>query len=117
VAAENKLLNAAAYKAWIESHTPTAIEEAKLARKRLKAKFNYTAKGKPLHDDRRPRRQTPAYAFFCRARWGSGEFQGVPVGQAGKTMGEEWKALSEADKQVSNRAAKLCQRPRLTILS
>ncbi|KAM0283618.1 hypothetical protein ACHAQH_002396 [Verticillium albo-atrum] len=102
VAEKNKLANNAAYKAWVESHSPEEINAANNARNVLRRKLN---KGKgvthryPIRDERLPKRPTTVYNLFFKARWASGDFSG-DVTQATRTIAEEYKQLGEAQRQV-----------------
>ncbi|KAI1501752.1 hypothetical protein F5X99DRAFT_381554 [Biscogniauxia marginata] len=100
-AEQNKSSNAAAYKTWVESHTPEEINSAIYARRLLKAKYNFP-KGfvKPIRDERQPKRALTAYLLFAKAKWASGELRGqTDVTAVAKSLGQEWKALSEADRR------------------
>ncbi|KAJ8130653.1 hypothetical protein O1611_g2974 [Lasiodiplodia mahajangana] len=99
---QNKLANAAAYKAWVESHTAQEIYEANLARRALKKKHNFP-KGllKLIRDERIPKRPSTAYGLYTKARWASGDFSGTSE-SASEAMGRiagEWKSLKAAERQ------------------
>ncbi|KAL9946487.1 hypothetical protein ACHAQF_002088 [Verticillium nonalfalfae] len=102
LAEKNKVANNAAYKAWVESHTPAEIVAANNARNVLRRKVN---KGKgvthrfPIRDERLPKRPTTVYNLFFKARWASGDFSGS-VTEATRTIAEEYKQLSEEQRQV-----------------
>jgi len=101
-AEKNKLTNAARYETWISSKTPEEIRLANSARSRLSNKFSFKASGgKRIRDHRIPKRTCGAYGYYMKERWSSGTFTGIDVKEAAKKMGAEWKALSEAQKQVS----------------
>ncbi|KAH6660168.1 hypothetical protein BKA67DRAFT_42495 [Truncatella angustata] len=97
---ENKLKNAATYKAWVESIPLARIVEANNARTRLKSKFNYPKHNKMLiKDDRIVKRLLSSFTYFTKARWASGEFSGKVSSSVAKDLGAEWRSLSEAEKQ------------------
>ncbi|KAI0104802.1 hypothetical protein GGR51DRAFT_560802 [Nemania sp. FL0031] len=99
---QNRLANAATYKAWVETHTPQEIYDANRARKALKKKHNYP-KGsvKIIQDDRIPKRPSTAYALFTKARWASGDFSGssTPAIELMGRIAGEWKNLKAAERQ------------------
>ncbi|KAI3329155.1 hypothetical protein HD806DRAFT_274364 [Xylariaceae sp. AK1471] len=101
-AAQNRLNNAAAYKAWVESHTPEEINKAMVARRSLKKKYNIP-KGfsKPLHDERQPKRPATAFGLFTKARWASGEYSRhtTPMTETSRGIAREWRNLSLAERQ------------------
>lgn len=99
------------HKAWVESHTAEEIRDANFARIQLHKLAKITTEdGKKLSisslplrvikDERKPRRTTP-YLLFYQQRRTSEEFDGVPVTEAAKAIGIEWKALGEEEVQVS----------------
>ncbi|KAK2004621.1 HMG box protein [Colletotrichum falcatum] len=96
---KNKLANNATYKAWVESHTPQAVAEANRARLQLRK-----AKGRlvPAHirDDRLPTLPATSYGLFTKARWASGDFAGMKVSEATARIVEEWRGLSESEKNT-----------------
>lgn len=98
----NKLQNASTYKAWVERHTPEQIAEAQQARNFLRRKFNFPkSNGKhKIQDDRQPKAPSNAYIFFHRARRGSGDFANVQAVDALKQVANEWKSLTNVDRQV-----------------
>ncbi|KAG7111016.1 hypothetical protein HYQ45_017294 [Verticillium longisporum] len=77
LAEKNKVANNAAYKAWVESHAPADIAAANNARNR----------------------PTTVYNLFFKARWASGDFSGS-VTETTRTIAEEYKQLSEEQRQV-----------------
>ncbi|KAF3346338.1 hypothetical protein VD0002_g7826 [Verticillium dahliae] len=102
LAEKNKVANNAAYKAWVESHAPADIAAANNARNVLRRKLN---KGRgvthrfPIRDERLPKRPTTVYNLFFKARWASGDFSGS-VTETTRTIAEEYKQLSEEQRQV-----------------
>ncbi|KAK8042268.1 hypothetical protein PG993_006791 [Apiospora rasikravindrae] len=98
---ENKLQNAAAYKAWVESHTPEDIAEAQNARNLLRRKFDYPkANGThKIRDDRQPKAPRSSWIYFFRARHGSGDFNHLSQTEGLKQIAQEWKSLPTVDRQ------------------
>ncbi|GKT42209.1 uncharacterized protein ColSpa_02390 [Colletotrichum spaethianum] len=94
---ENKLTNNAAYKAWVESHTPQAVAEANRARAKLR-KVSGRKVPAPIRDDRQPKKPQTPFALFTKARWASGDFAGLRPSDVARRVGDEWKALSEPEK-------------------
>jgi hypothetical protein len=96
----------AEYDAWIHSYTPAQIHAANLARAQLRKRLpatkaggarRYTAK---LVDDRRIKRPSYPFTAFTKERHSSGDMKGIPVTEASKIIGSEWKALSASEKKV-----------------
>lgn len=95
--------NDVAYKAWVETHTPQAIYDANLARKQLKRKYDFPkASLKLIRDERVPKQPPNAFALFVKARWASGEYstKNDPITAITSKITNEWKGLSEAERQV-----------------
>lgn len=92
---------AAEYKRWISSHSPNEIRLANLARAQLRRQYP-TQKGKwaELSDERRPKRPTTAYLNFGIDRQSSGDFANIKVTERSKLISQEWKALSQNEKDV-----------------
>ncbi|KAK3934791.1 hypothetical protein QBC46DRAFT_70097 [Diplogelasinospora grovesii] len=99
VASQNKLANAAAYKSWVESHTPVEIADANRARYRLQHHFKVPGVKGPITDDRLPKRSVSAYVLFYKSRWQSGEFSSVSAPESAKMIANEWKGMSESQRQ------------------
>ncbi|CZT48290.1 uncharacterized protein RSE6_08965 [Rhynchosporium secalis] len=98
---ENKAENAAAYKKWVESHTPDEIRQANLARAALRRlKGNKAKKPSNIKDERQPKRALSAQFFFHRERWASGDLKGIRIPDATALLFKEWNELSPAQKQV-----------------
>ncbi|KAI0383840.1 hypothetical protein F5Y04DRAFT_249830 [Hypomontagnella monticulosa] len=108
VAEQNKLSNNAAYKAWVESHTPLQIKEAIRARRLLKEKYNFPPKktAKTIQDERIPKHPVAAFMLFSKARWASGEFANTTAPEAAKQIGSEWKNLPDTERQSYQDLAK-----------
>ncbi|KAI0008043.1 hypothetical protein F4779DRAFT_468936 [Xylariaceae sp. FL0662B] len=101
VAEGNKRTNAAAYKKWVESHTPEEVSRAINARRMLKKKFNYpVGQLKLIRDDRLPKKPATSFVLFTKARWASGDFAKTPVTQASKTIGQEWLKLPAEERHA-----------------
>ncbi|KAK1600496.1 uncharacterized protein LY79DRAFT_574794 [Colletotrichum navitas] len=94
---ENKLINNATYKAWVESHAPRDIVEANRARLRLR-KASGRLIPAPIRDDRLPTRAPTSYGLYTKARWASGDYAGLPLPVANNRISEEWRDLSESEK-------------------
>ncbi|KAI1458995.1 hypothetical protein F4805DRAFT_98021 [Annulohypoxylon moriforme] len=99
-AQQNKLTNAATYKAWVETHTPQDIHAANKARRLLKKKHNYPPKSqlKLIRDGRLPKQPTTPYSLFTKARWASGDFANRTVADSAKQIGQEWRNLPDAER-------------------
>ncbi|GAB1196282.1 hypothetical protein APSETT444_005551 [Aspergillus pseudonomiae] len=97
IAESNRNANEAAYDQWIKSHTPLQIKEANLARNRL---TKLTKKKYPLlRDDRLVKRPSSSYVFFYLERTGQGDFKHMTVKDIGARVAEEWKGLTESEKE------------------
>ena len=103
VATQNKQANDAAYKQWVEKHTPEQIRIANTARLRLKRKESKAGSQKysSIEDPRFPKKPLNARAVFTKERWATGDMKGISLVDAAKTINEEWKALSAAEKKVN----------------
>jgi hypothetical protein len=66
---------------------------------RLKNTYKASGKGK-IVDERLPKQAVSAYVLFSKSRWQSGNFAGQRPADAAKTIADEWKALSDAERQV-----------------
>lgn len=55
-----------------------------------------------LQDDREVKRLKTSYNYFSTERFKSGDFSGITVVDAAKRIGQEWSALSAAEKKVSH---------------
>ncbi|KAI1105228.1 hypothetical protein F4804DRAFT_304723 [Jackrogersella minutella] len=99
IAERNKVANEAAYKAWVESHTPQQTVDAMKARRTLKRKYNFPkAPVKVIHDDRLPKKPNTAYSLFTKARWASGDFATKKLAESSKAISEEWKSLPDVER-------------------
>lgn len=89
------------------SYTPEQIRQANNARKQLKRKSK-TATGKkssgrglsPIRDERQIKRPNSAYFKFGIERRESGDFKGIPLGEAAKLITKEWNELGAGEKKV-----------------
>ncbi|KAJ4354828.1 hypothetical protein N0V95_003513 [Ascochyta clinopodiicola] len=106
LAAERNESNAAAYKAWIETHTPDQIRIANNARIQLRKKLAGTLKNnakpahtKPLFDERRVVRPRSAWTFFFAERAQSSDFSGIKIADRANLLAAEWKALDANERQ------------------
>lgn len=109
VAEQNKLKNAATYKAWVESRSAQEVYDANLARKLLKRKHGFP-KGnlKLIHDDRLPKHPGNAFSMFTKARWASGDYSVnyESIREIATKIGSLWKGLSVAERQPYEDLAK-----------
>ncbi|KAM0255427.1 hypothetical protein ACHAQJ_005795 [Trichoderma viride] len=96
VGQSNRIANLETKKKWIESFPPEAIHTANLARRRLTRK---TDKSKTflIHDERLPHRTGSGFTFFIKEYFSSRSSSESPT-DAMRSMGERWKALSNAEK-------------------
>ncbi|KAK8168698.1 hypothetical protein BKA80DRAFT_64064 [Phyllosticta citrichinensis] len=94
-AAENSQRNHEVYKKFVNSYTPQQIYEANKARLTLKKKLAVYKKNK-LHDDRLVKAPKGSFVYFFMEKRGSVE--GTSAEKA-KQVGQEWRALSAAQKQ------------------
>lgn len=108
LAHEKNAARQAEYRAWVQSYTPLEIKAANLARAQLRRKLKGTMKRKysahttKIVDDRQVKGRVSAYASFLKERHSTGDFKNIKVGDAGKLISEEWKALSAGEKKVRN---------------
>jgi hypothetical protein len=97
---QNKHDNEVAYKAFIQSFTPTQIRLANNARRLLKKK---TQKAWPLLvDERQPARPNSVFVYFMKSRHASGDMKGIPVAEALPLIAKEYQALSPSEKKVTS---------------
>ncbi|KAG6011251.1 hypothetical protein E4U43_008454 [Claviceps pusilla] len=98
IAEKNHTINKETRDKWVNAYPPEAIYMANLARRRLARKFN-KSRVFLLHDDRQPRRAVPAYAMFIKSRYAQVKDDSATGPDAFRSMSEEWKSLSDSDKQ------------------
>ncbi|KAL9053457.1 MAG: hypothetical protein Q9162_004760 [Coniocarpon cinnabarinum] len=109
-AINNRALNTRTYSDWVRSHTPDQIRLANNARARLNrlagqrhsTGYRFTKRYTLLKDDRQLKRPKSGFMQFMADRWATGEFAGVKVQEASKTMTQDWKNLSESDRKQYN---------------
>jgi hypothetical protein len=94
-------------KRWVEQHSAEEIKLANHARARLRAKLE-SSKGKnrhskwpPIRDERSAKRPVSTFLQFSINRQNSGDFHNIKVTERAKLIGQEWKALSQEEKDVS----------------
>lgn len=100
IANQNKLDNAKAFKAWVESHTVDEIRLANNARNKLNRQHG-RVKYSILKDDRAPKRPHSSYLMFSTERWASSDLKGIKLTEAQALITKEWKALSDVARKVS----------------
>jgi hypothetical protein len=54
-----------------------------------------------IEDHRKPKGRLTAYLIFCSTRQKSGDFRNIATTERVKLIGQEWKALSADEKEVS----------------
>lgn len=91
----------------MESHTVDEIEVANAARRSIRRRLRGTEKSisrkwSNINDERGVKRATTAYIQFSVSRQASGDFSHISLPERSKLIGQEWKALSEDEKQVRN---------------
>jgi len=93
------------YERQLNKMNPTVLEnllgeerEKKIQKKKLQSKRNLS---KTIKEQGMPKNgaRTPYVMFFSQENK-KAQYQGLPVPQRGKLVGEAWKALSEREKQV-----------------
>ncbi|KAJ5494479.1 High mobility group superfamily, partial [Penicillium fimorum] len=92
----NIAANAAAFDAWVKTHTPLQIKEANTARLTLSrlGKKHYT----PIKDDRQPKKPKSAYILFLADRIDTASYQGKPGTESFTAIAEEWSRLPQSEK-------------------
>jgi hypothetical protein len=84
----------------LKQHTPLQIKEANHARRRLS-----TLLKKPYRqivDDRLVKNVRSSFVFYFQERYATGDFLHMKVPDATARAGQEWKSLTESEKQVSS---------------
>ncbi|KAF7536614.1 hypothetical protein G7Z17_g13015 [Cylindrodendrum hubeiense] len=105
----NRAINEEKYKAWVETHSPERIYLANQARRRLARKTDKNVR--TIRDERLPKSAGGAYNAFIKSRFASGGSTGGSLVDTVKALGQEWNALSDAEKrsyedQVAEQTAK-----------
>ncbi|KAJ5827419.1 High mobility group superfamily, partial [Penicillium robsamsonii] len=92
----NIAANAAAFDAWVKTHTPLQIKEANTARLTLSrlGKKHYT----PIKDDRQPKKPKSAYILYLADRIDTDSYQGKPGTETFTAIAEEWSRLPQSEK-------------------
>lgn len=93
----------AAYKRWVESHTVDEIDVANAARASLRRKDTVkrpVQKWPFIKDERAVKQPMTAFIYFFMSRQASGDFKNVAVTDRTRLAGQEYKALSEDEKEV-----------------
>ncbi|RAL00369.1 HMG-box domain-containing protein [Aspergillus ibericus CBS 121593] len=96
-AAANKEAYEESLKEWVKSYTPLEIKQANAARRRLAQIQN--KKFFPIHDARLVKRAKIAYLFYAESRHQAGDLKHMPVPERGVQIAEEWRGLTDAEKQ------------------
>lgn len=95
---ENKVINAANYKKWVESHTVAEIADACRARRRLIRNFGVEVKHPKIIDERMPKRPAVAgWSYYMKAK--IGDSPGQSIVESSKALSEQWKSLSPSEKK------------------
>lgn len=100
IASTNNTANKENRQKWIESFPPEAIYMANIARRRIARKLD-KSRIYLIHDDRQPKRARTPYTLFVKSRFSqvnSGMSSGTAQ-DAFRAVSEEWRSLSESDKQ------------------
>lgn len=93
---QNKAINAANYKRWVETLSVADVAAANHARNRLKREFAVTVSPRKITDERMPKRPLSGFAQYLKAK---------STGSTGRasekvrSLSVEWKALSIAEKK------------------
>jgi hypothetical protein len=87
----------------VESHDVNEIRIANLARAKLRRNLDAkrAKKWPAIKDERQVKRAVSPYVLFSVSRQASGDFTHIKIGERGKLIGQEWKALSDEEQQVS----------------
>src|SRR5947207_2850133 len=96
----NKAANEAAYKKWVESHSPERIRLANKARLLLKRRTGARRTYK-IKDERQVKGPRTAFSFFVSTRHATGDLKNMTFKDATKLISKEWKALPDNEKKVS----------------
>ncbi|KAJ9144886.1 hypothetical protein NKR19_g6250 [Coniochaeta hoffmannii] len=97
---QNRLANEAAYKAWVEAHSPVEIDAANRARQRLRRISPAHKRKTDIKDSRLPKRGLTSYTYFTKSKWATGELAGESFRDAASSIAKEWKSLSAAEKKA-----------------
>ncbi|EFY89737.1 HMG box protein [Metarhizium acridum CQMa 102] len=91
---------------WVEAHPVEAIYMANIARRRIARKTN-KSRIYLIHDERLPKRARSAYALFIKSRFSKVNSQSgsSTVQDTFRAMSEEWRSMSESEKQPFKEAA------------
>ncbi|KAL9621592.1 MAG: hypothetical protein Q9160_003984 [Pyrenula sp. 1 TL-2023] len=106
IAAQNSEENKANLRKWLQTLSPDQIRLANRARNTLRRLYKeksakaYVKSPAILTDERLVKRQANSYNLFWRERYASGDFSGMTVPEASKLAGQEWRDMSDAQKQL-----------------
>lgn len=100
-AAENKIANETAYKAWVESYSPREIYDANVARRTLrrKAPGKFALRNFTIRDERQPKGPQHAFSLYMKSRWATGDLTGK-IADSAKQVAEDFKNLDPAERKA-----------------
>jgi hypothetical protein len=86
----------------VESHDVNEIRIANLARAKLRRTLEpkHLKKWPAIKDERQVKRAANSFVHFTVSRSASGDFKHIKVSERSKLLSQEWKALSDEEKQV-----------------
>lgn len=105
-AQSNHIANKETREKWVKSYPVGAIYMANIARRRIARKLE-KSRIYLIHDDRLPKRAGTPYTLFIKSRFSQANSQSTS-GTAQDTfraMSEEWRNMSESEKQPFQEAA------------
>ncbi|GAO15927.1 uncharacterized protein UV8b_02435 [Ustilaginoidea virens] len=107
-AQSNQAVNNETRQKWVASYPPEAIYMANIARRRIARKLD-KSRLYLIHDVRLPKRARTPYALFIKSRFpqANRESSSGSVQDAFRSMSEEWRSMSDSEKQpFQSKAAK-----------
>ncbi|KAL2834545.1 hypothetical protein BJY01DRAFT_84108 [Aspergillus pseudoustus] len=97
LAKANKAANDVALEAWLKTYTPRQILEANAARRRL-AQITGAQRVNLIKDHRLVKRPRSSFMYFMKDKLEGRDTLGKSASELTKSLGEEWRSLSAADK-------------------